>query len=569
MILNGYRAFLSYSHRDKKWAEWLHRKVETYTFPKHLSPAPDPIKPIFRDREELSVSSNLSQRVQDALENSDCLVVICSQNAVQSEWVNKEIILFRSLNPTAEIFPVIVNGEPHAEKSGFAPELECFPPALRFSKDKNDPQKIILHEPLAADLRKDKDGKQLGLVKLIAGIANIRPDELIQRDLLRARKRMTAISALSAVIISTLTLLTVSTLFAHNAAQRNAVIAEQQRELAETRRDEAEGLIEFMLGDLRRELEPVGRLAILTDVADRALEYYSVTGAELSYCKSASGAARAKYLHTRIAVGQGNFATARQYSDDALNVLNEAAPNCKNVKQFIINHTHAMQWSADLDILEHSPSDGIGAAYDPKILTKYKQAKDTLFSYVGDADTADMEIEKADAEILIGKYYINTKQYKTALAHFKMAETALNLRPLTDIPSRLPQTSDHFIRQNKHADVLTWQSGALEGLSQYGEAYSVIEEARKIYLHLLNSKETQSENWSGRFDIIGTDYAASRLLYKNGDTQAAIATLEALKTDIAKLVAHDSSNKQWQDLQDKILSSFAALTSQKSPPQTP
>ena len=133
MILNGYRAFLSYSHRDKKWAEWLHRKVETYTFPKHLSPAPDPIKPIFRDREELSVSSNLSQRVQDALENSDCLVVICSQNAVQSEWVNKEIILFRSLNPTAEIFPVIVNGEPHAEKSGFAPELECFPPCLLYT----------------------------------------------------------------------------------------------------------------------------------------------------------------------------------------------------------------------------------------------------------------------------------------------------------------------------------------------------------------------------------------------------------------------------------------------------
>jgi len=258
MTSQNYKAFISYSHRDGKWADWLHRNLETYRFPKNLIPPPDPIKPIFRDREELSVSSNLSRRVQEALQNSNCLIIICSENAVSSEWVNKEILLFKSLKPNAEIFPVIISGEPHAQKSGLAPELECFPPALRFSEDKNNPEKIIELEPLAADLRKDRDGKQLGLVKLIAGIAGIRPDELIQRDLRRARKRVTAITALSLTIVSALSLLTVSTLFARNAAERNAVIAEQQRELAETRRDEAEGLIEFMLGDLRQELEPVG-----------------------------------------------------------------------------------------------------------------------------------------------------------------------------------------------------------------------------------------------------------------------------------------------------------------------
>jgi len=111
MTSQNYKAFLSYSHRDKKWADWLHRNLENYKFPKNISPVPEPLKPIFRDREELSVSSDLSKRVQEALTNSDCLIVICSENSAKSEWVNKEILLFKSLKPTAEIFSVIISGE--------------------------------------------------------------------------------------------------------------------------------------------------------------------------------------------------------------------------------------------------------------------------------------------------------------------------------------------------------------------------------------------------------------------------------------------------------------------------
>jgi len=31
-----YRAFISYSHADEKWAGWLHKALETYRIPKHL-----------------------------------------------------------------------------------------------------------------------------------------------------------------------------------------------------------------------------------------------------------------------------------------------------------------------------------------------------------------------------------------------------------------------------------------------------------------------------------------------------------------------------------------------------
>jgi tetratricopeptide (TPR) repeat protein len=46
------------------------------------------------------------------------------------------------------------------------------------------------------------------------------------------------------------------------------------RDEAEVRRDQAEGLIDFMLNDLREKLEPIGRLDVLGDVGDQATAYF-------------------------------------------------------------------------------------------------------------------------------------------------------------------------------------------------------------------------------------------------------------------------------------------------------
>ena len=79
-----YKAFISYSHKDEKWASWLHKALETYKVPKHLvgqptefGPVPERIAPIFRDREELSTSTSLGDVLTTALQNSACQIVIC------------------------------------------------------------------------------------------------------------------------------------------------------------------------------------------------------------------------------------------------------------------------------------------------------------------------------------------------------------------------------------------------------------------------------------------------------------------------------------------------------------
>ena len=86
-----YRAFLSYSHEDKTWADWLHKALERYVVPKRLvgqetiaGPIPKRLFPIFRDREELPSSADLGSQIETALRQSLFLIVICSPHAAKS-----------------------------------------------------------------------------------------------------------------------------------------------------------------------------------------------------------------------------------------------------------------------------------------------------------------------------------------------------------------------------------------------------------------------------------------------------------------------------------------------------
>jgi len=125
-----YYAFISYSHKDKKWAEWLQNKLEHYKLPTSLHKAsegkvPKTVRPIFRDLADLSMGP-LESNLKKELIDSRYLIVICSLESAKSEWVNKEIIHFKELGREDRIIPFIISGEPNSNN-----ENECFPPALR------------------------------------------------------------------------------------------------------------------------------------------------------------------------------------------------------------------------------------------------------------------------------------------------------------------------------------------------------------------------------------------------------------------------------------------------------
>ncbi len=266
-----YTAFVSYSHKDDKWARWLLRALESYRVPRHLvgtegtnGTIPPKLTRIFRDREELAAGSCLDAKIQEALRQSQTLLVVCSPNAVHSYGVNQEIELFRQMRGDEHIFYIIKDGEPHAEARNLDPELECFPKALlEHSMETSTAYGV----PLAADARAKGDGKRMALLKVVAGILGVNLDTLIRRDLQRRQRRFWSFMvAATAGMLLTTTLATQAYLASRKAEEALAHARRQQ--------DEAESLISYIADDLGRQLWRRGHSDILKAMSSRILEHY-------------------------------------------------------------------------------------------------------------------------------------------------------------------------------------------------------------------------------------------------------------------------------------------------------
>ena len=254
----AYRAFISYSHADETWAAWLQRSLERYRIPSRLRAArpglPRRLYPVFRDREELASSGDLSESIRSALARAEALIVICSPAAAASRWVNEEIRQFRAIAPDRPVLCLMVAGSPDS-----ASEDCAFPPALLRDDSGN-----ALPEPLAADPHDHSDGRRGALLKIVAGLLGVGIDALRQRDQQRRLRVAFGLAGLASVIaVVTIAL---------------AINAHAARQDAELRRSQAEGLISFMLGDLRSRLEPLGQLEMLDAVGEQAMQYFAELG---------------------------------------------------------------------------------------------------------------------------------------------------------------------------------------------------------------------------------------------------------------------------------------------------
>jgi hypothetical protein len=197
-----YKAFISYSHADERWGTWLHRALERYRVPTYLATKHQlpkaPLRPVFRDREELASSSSLSESIETALAASENLIVVCSPAAAESKWVNEEIKAFERLGRGDRVFCLIVGGS----------DDDCFPEAL------------TEREPLAADIREGADSRQDAKLRLISGLLNIHFGELKNREQ-KARMRLLGASlGASLAVTGVMTMLAVAAVTASNQAER-------------------------------------------------------------------------------------------------------------------------------------------------------------------------------------------------------------------------------------------------------------------------------------------------------------------------------------------------------------
>lgn len=172
-----YYAFISYKREDEKWAKWLQYKLEHYRFPTNLNGRtnlPKNIRPTFRDVTDLNPGL-LAEEINNALCNSEWLIVICSPRSAKSPWVCKEAQTFIDLGRADHIIPFVIEGNPFSKDAA----TECYPEALLNLTGSN--------ELLAANT--NEMGRDAAAIKVVARMFNLRFDMLWQRHERTKRRR--------------------------------------------------------------------------------------------------------------------------------------------------------------------------------------------------------------------------------------------------------------------------------------------------------------------------------------------------------------------------------------------
>lgn len=164
-MIDHYNAFISYKHapEDNKVAETIQRELERFHIPYRIRKQTGikRINRIFRDKNELPITSDLSETIANALEHSDYLIVICSTNTKESMWVPREIEYFLRNHSIHQVLTVLVNGEPD----------EVIPEVLT--------QNV---EPLSCDYRMPiRKANKVELPRLASALIGCSYDELMNR----------------------------------------------------------------------------------------------------------------------------------------------------------------------------------------------------------------------------------------------------------------------------------------------------------------------------------------------------------------------------------------------------
>jgi hypothetical protein len=509
----GYVAFISYSHKDAAIGRWLHRRLEGYRIPKRLAgsegeqgPVPARLTPIFRDRDELPAAGDLSERVRAALAVSDNLIVVCSPNSAGSPWVAKEIETFRALRPGRPIFTAIVEGEPS----------QCFPPALREDGV----------EPLAADLRREGDGRRLGVLKLVAGLSGVGLDALVQRDAQRHLRRVTAVTLGAVAAMLAMAVLTILALSARAEAERQ--------------RAEAEGLVEFMLTDLRDRLKGVGRLDVLTAVNERALEHYR--GQDLEDLPASSLERRARILH---AMGEDDG--LRGHSVRALRQYREAhrttavlLADAPNDPQRIFVHSQSEYWIGNHDYLRGS------YAAARRSFERYKALTDRLVALDG-----------ANPEWLKEAAYAEGNLCSTILkeavdAAAALSSCAASLAKMKRAAAAIGDPAMEADIANRQA----WLADAYRAAGDLQRARALRGEQARLIDRLL-ARDPRNMDYKDLW--LTLQYSVAALEAEAGETAAARKRLEAALGTVEKMIAADSENQRLVRRKQRIREDLARL----------
>ena len=512
-LAHHYFAFLSYSHADSAEADWLHQELERFRVPSTLAGRltangviPKRLTPIFRDRHELAAGESLTEEIRVALAVSRCLIVLCSPAAAKSKWTNAEIESFKRMHPDGCVIAAIIAGEPGRKGD------DCFPNALTQQYDRRGRPTGRRAEPLAADLRGSGDGKRLGLLKIIAGILGVGLDDLVQRDHLRRQRRLAAITG-----GSFLGMLVASGL---------AVTAIQARDAARDQRREAESLVEFMVVDLRKKLEPIGRLDALDGVGSRVLQYYGKQDPSELSDRGLEQRSSALNMLAQVALLRGNLTEAQQLSQQASAGTAERLRRSPEDPQRLFDHAQNIFWDGEI---ARNRGQMAEAEADYR---EYKRLADKMVAL--DPNNLKWRMEVLYANENLGIVLLNQRRFAEASGQFETALHAMESLSAVD-----PSNRDY---QKELANALYWIAESQRSEGNFGGAIA----ARERQLSLIDRLLGDGSDVELRRQSMVAHLSLGVLFGEQSQPKAAIDDLQSTITEADRLVPLDPTNAVWK-----------------------
>ena len=521
-----YYAFLSYSHQDKALADWLHRELERFRVPRSLAGrltangvVPRRLAPIFRDQQDLSAGADLGEEIKAALAASQFLIVLCSPTAATSRWTNAEIDSFKRTRPEGCVLAAVVAGEPFASDMPGREAEECFPPALRYKYDRRGHQTAKRAEPLAADFRDSGEGQRIALLKLIAGMLGVGLDELVQRDTTRRHRQLAwlATGSLAGMAI----------------ASALAVAAIQARDAARDQRREAEGLVAFMLGDLKDKLEPIGRLDALDGVGSRVLAYYSKQDASELSDAALIQRARALSLTAQVAYLRGNYDAAARLYREALTGTAEAVRRSPEDAERLFEHAQNVFWVGDLSRRRGKTAEAAA---------RFREYRDLAGRMVAiEPDNLKYRMEVQYARENLGIVLMNQRNYAQAAGQFGAIVTAMD-----SIRSIDPDNEEY---QKELSNALGWLADTNRALGRTDAAIAV-RQRQIAYLNKLIAGG--NSDVALKQQLIVGHQALGLLFTSRREFELGIGEYRKALEQAARLISVEPTNRNWRDLSASV-----------------
>jgi serine/threonine protein kinase len=444
------------------------------------------------------------------------------------------------------------------------------------------------------------DGLDPDLTVLIRDLQNLDPRrrptaeetagrlrEVLDKPQQLRRRRLRA----AAIAVSFVLLLTVLAVVSWLAVE-----AEGARQEADRRREQAEGLIGFMIGDLQPKLTEVGRLDLMNTVADRALAYFDevpesqltdqemarrveaivqigVVRREQGDLPAAQAALhRAKSLATRLAernpdneAWQENLWTASSWTGQVLfdqskpqEALTEWERTVEIARAQLARHPDKPVWLNLLSLAHHN----VGTALETRgdlagALASYRESL-ALKRKLSAAKPDDLQLQAELSGTLAWVSNVLERQGNLAGA---LAERKTHVEIQERLAARNPADKS---RREDLASARGFLAGLLLALGDrpgarelYEAGLATIEE-----LTALDPDNTAWQRWLGSFRG-----ALGRTAAEEGESERALTELRAARRIFETLTAKDATNSDWRLQLGLTLSRTAAALEPGDPRQ--